>query len=407
MATRISFLINSAGAGGLDAARRTGQLDAPTGAPLKQRLRVLMLIDKMLRGGGAERALVALATHLPRDRFEVMVATTRPSVGPRIDDLRAAGIPHLALDRRHRFHVSPFRGLVKVLREERIDVLHAHLFGSNLWGTVFGRMAGVPVVVAHEHSWSYEGERLRRFLDGQVIGRLADAFVAVSERDRERMIGLEHVPAEKVVVLPNPYVPRPVAHPIHLREQFRIPADVPLIGTVAVLRAEKALDVLIDAFAQLAQSTDAQLVIAGGGPMKEALEAQARGLGLGDRIHFLGWCEDVGGVLDAVDVAALSSDREGAPLFAIECMAHRVPLVSTDVGNVAASLGDGEGVTLVPRRDPSALAAALERLLRDPARRQAQVEVAAQRFDAFKVEQVTNEFGALYERLMTTRNNRA
>lgn len=404
----MSLLINSEGADGPAAARQIGLLEAPSGAPTKQRLRVLMLIDKMLRGGGAERAMVALATTLPRDRFDVMVATTRPSIGPRIDDLRAAGIPHLALDRRHRFHVSPFRSLMKVLRDERIDVLHAHLFGSNLWGTVFGRMAGVPVVIAHEHSWSYEGEPLRRFLDGRVIGRLADAFVAVSERDRQRMIDLERVPAEKIAVLPNPYVPRPVEPSLDLRDRLRIPADVPLIGTVAVLRAEKALDVLIDAFAQLSHSMpEARLVIAGGGPMKEALEAHARGLGMADRIHFLGWCEDVGGVLDAVDIAALSSDREGAPLFAIECMAHRVPLVSTDVGNVAASLGDGEGVTLVPRRDPSALAAALEGLLRDPARRRAQVEVAARRFHAFEVEQVTDEFGALYERLMATRNSRA
>jgi glycosyltransferase involved in cell wall biosynthesis len=269
-------------------------------------------------------------------------------------------------------------------------------------------MAGVPVVIAHEHSWSYEGEPLRRFLDGHVIGRLADAFVAVSERDRQRMIDLEHVPAEKIVVLPNPYVPRPVEQSIDLRAQLRIPADVPLIGTVAVLRAEKALDVLIDAFAQLSHSMpEARLVIAGGGSIRQALEAQAHGLGMADRIHFLGWCEDVAGVLDALDVAALSSDREGAPLFAIECMAHRVPLVSTDVGNVGALLGDGEGVTLVPTRDPSALAAALEGLLRNPARRRAQVEVAAQRFHGFEVEQVTDQFSALYERLMATHNHRA
>jgi glycosyltransferase involved in cell wall biosynthesis len=373
---------------------------------MNQRVRVLMLIDKMFQGGGAERAMIALATHLPPDRFEVIVATTRPTVGPRIDAVRAAGIRHLALDRRHRFDLFPFRRLMELLRNERIDVLHAHKFGSNLWGTLFGRMAGVPVVIAHEHSWSYEGEPLRRFLDGHVIGRLADAFVAVSERDRQRMIDLERVPAEKIVVLPNPYVPRRVEQSLDLRARLRIPAEVPVIGTVAVLRPEKALDVLIDAFCRLSRSMpEARLVIAGDGSSKEALEAQARGRGMADRIHFLGWCEDVAGVLDAVDVAALSSDREGAPLFALECMAHRVPLVSTDVGNVGTLLGDGEGVTLVPRRDPSALAAALEGLLRDPVRRQAQAEVAAQRFHGFEVEHVADRFSALYEQLMATRTN--
>jgi glycosyltransferase involved in cell wall biosynthesis len=388
---------------------RTGQSTSWPGAAAPEptrRLRVLMLIDKMFQGGGAERAMVALATHLPQDRFEIMVATTRPSAGPLIDAVRAAGIPHLALDRRHRYDLPPFRRLVTLLRDERIDVLHAHKFGSNLWGAILGRIARVPVVIAHEHSWSYEGEPVRRFLDGHVIGRLAHAFVAVSERDRQRMIDLEGVPPGKIVVLPNPYVPR--SHEsIDLRERLRIPPEAPVIGTIAVLRAEKALDVLIDAFAELSRSMpEARLVIAGGGAMQESLEEHARRVGMADRIHFLGWWEDVRGVLDALDVAALSSDREGAPLFAIECMAHRVPLVSTDVGNVGDLLADGEGVTLVPTRDPPAFAAALEALLRDPARRQAQAEAAAQRFRGFHVDEVAAQFSALYERLTAARAGR-
>jgi glycosyltransferase involved in cell wall biosynthesis len=372
-----------------------------------QRLRVLMLIDKMRRGGGAERTMVGLANHLPRDRFDVMIATTRPSVGTLASAVRAGDIPYFELDRRHRFDFSPFRKLVTLLREERIDVLHAHMFGSNLWGTIFGRIAGVPVVIAHEHSWSYEGEPLRRFLDGHLIGRLADAFVAVSEHDRRRMIELEGVARRKVVVLPNPYIPRSSGKAIDIRARLGIPPAAPVIATIAVLRTEKALDVLVDAFAELSgRVPEARLVIAGEGPTRPGLEAQARRLGVAGRIHFLGWCEDVPGVLDAVDVAALCSDREGAPLFAIECMAHRVPLVCTDVGNVGDVLRDGEGVTLVPRQDPSALAAALEALIRDPERRNAQAEAAAERFRGFHVEEVAEEFGALYERLTAARSAR-
>ena len=69
------------------------------------------------------------------------------------------------------------------------------------------------MIVAHEHTWSYEGEPLRKWLDGRVTGRLADAFVAVSDRDRKRMIELEKVPADKIVVLPVPFIRRPAANP--------------------------------------------------------------------------------------------------------------------------------------------------------------------------------------------------
>jgi glycosyltransferase involved in cell wall biosynthesis len=360
-----------------------------------------MLINKLNHAGGAERAMVALATHLPRDRFQVVVATTRRDNGPLLDSILADGIPHLALDRRSRLDVVPFRRFVAFLRDERIDVVHAHMFGSNLWASIFGRLAGVPAVIAHEQTWSYEGDPVRRFLDGHVIGRLADAFVAVSERDRDRMIDLEGVPAEKIVLLPNPYVPRPDVRSVDVRRQLGLAADAPVVATVAVLRPQKALHVLLEAFAQLSSSIpDARLVIGGDGECRKALEQRARELGLARRVHFLGWWQDVGGLLEAAEVAAMSSDYEGSPLFALECMAHGTPLVSTDVGNVGSLLGDGRGVVIVPRRDPSALAGAIASLLHDPARRAAQAAAAAKRLPRYQIANVAAEFGELYERLV-------
>ncbi len=359
----------------------------------------MMLVNGMRRGGGAERAMVALATHLPHERFEVTVVTTRTATGPLIDTLASHGIRVVSLNRRGRFDVAPFRHLVAMLREERIDVLHAHMFGSNFWGTVLGRLAGVPVVVAHEHSWSYEGQPIRRFLDGRVIGRFSDAFVAVSDRDRERMTSIEGVPSEKIVVLPNPYVRRPRDELADVRRDLGIPAAAPLVATVAVLRPEKALEVLLQAFAELsAMIPEAILAIAGDGPCRAALEHQARELGISERVRFLGWWQDVGGLLEATDVGAISSDREGAPLFALECMAHRAPLVSTDVGDVAPLLGNA--VLTVPPRDPSMLASALAVLLRDPERRAAQARAAAARLPRYEIDNVVGEFSELYDRLL-------
>lgn len=343
--------------------------------------------------------MVALATHLPRDRFAVTVVTTRPSGGPLLDTLVASGVRHVALSRRGRFDLAPFRRLFALLRAERTDIVHAHMFGSNFWGTVFGRLAGVPVLVAHEHSWSYQGEPLRRWLDGHVIGRLADAFVAVSEPDRDRMTIVEGVPPEKSIVLPNPYLPGPPSEPVNLREQLRIPADAPLIATVALLRPEKALEVLLDACAELSEMIpEAMLVIGGDGPCRELLEQRAQDLGISERVRFMGWCRDVGALLETADVAVMSSDREGTPLFALECMAHRTPLVSTDVGNISRLLGEG-GVVTVPRRDPPALARAVAALLRDPERRAAQARTAAERLAPYEIDNVVREFVQLYDRL--------
>jgi glycosyltransferase involved in cell wall biosynthesis len=367
-------------------------------------VRVLMLINKMHPGGGAERVMAALATHMPRDRFDVRIVTTRSATGPLQDSVTASGIPHLSLDRRARFDLPALRGFVTLLKRERIDVLHSHMFGSNVWGSVLGRLTRVPAVVAHEHSWAYAGQPLRRLIDGQVIGRLADAFVAVSERDRQRMIAVEGVPAHKVVVISNPYIPRADAPAVDVRALLGIPAGAPLVASIAILRPEKAFEVLIEAFSLVVRSVpEARLLLAGDGPCRAMLEGTAAEFGVGDRVHLVGHWEDVGGLLRAVDVAALSSDREGAPLFAIECMVHRTPLVSTDVGNVRDVLADGREVMLVPPRDPAALAARITELLRDPARAAAQAAAAAEHIDEHSIDQAVREVTGLYERLLARR----
>ena len=84
--------------------------------------------------------------------------------------------------------------LARLVKREQFDVVHSHLFGSNLWGALIGRACGVPVVLAHEHTWSFSGNKPRMLIDGQLISRLSTRFLAVSAADRERMISLSLAP---------------------------------------------------------------------------------------------------------------------------------------------------------------------------------------------------------------------
>jgi glycosyltransferase involved in cell wall biosynthesis len=366
--------------------------------------KVLMLVDS-LYAGGAERFLVGLATNLPRDRYEVTVCATRRHAGPLADELVAAGIRYETLGRSGRFDVLPFRRLAQLLREERYDILHAHKFGSNLWGSVFGRLTRTPVVVAHEQTWSYEGQPLRRFLDGWVIGRLADAMVAVSTRDQERMTAVEGVPAAKTRYIPNAFMPPVGDAPTgDLRVELGIDPDVPVAGLLAVHRPQKALDVLIDAYAIVAERLpEARFVIGGYGPMTEQWQEHARARGLDGRLHWIGMRSDGPVVLAGLDVATMSSDFEGTPLFAFECMAARTPVVATDVGGFRDIFESGVSAMLVPPRDPAALAEALEPLLRSPERRAAVAEAAHARLEDFTMERAVERVSGLYEELLGKR----
>jgi glycosyltransferase involved in cell wall biosynthesis len=369
-----------------------------------RRTRVLMLVDSLYDGtGGAERFAVGLATALPSDRYELSLCTTRSAEGSLVETLDAAGVSHFALGRRGRFDVLRFSRLARFLRRQRVDVLHCHKFGSNVWGTLIGRAARVPVVIAHEHTWSYEGQPLRRLLDGRLVGRLADRFVAVSNEDRRRMIEVEGVRPERAITIPTGYVPRATGAGGNLRAELGMELDTPVVGTIAQLRPQKALDVLITAFARLpADLAAARLVIVGDGPVRPALERLARDLGVAERVHFLGTRTDLTTILGGVDVAAMSSDFEGLPLFAFECMAHRTPLVATSVGGLRDLLDGGAGV-LVPPRDPDALAAALGTLLRDPVRRESIADAAEQRLGGYGMDEIARRFGELYDALLAQR----
>ena len=368
---------------------------------MPRRLRVLTLSDNLDRAGGAERVAAYIAMRLDPARFESYACTTRPARGDLLGEVVASGVRLLQLDRRSRAAVWEFAPLVRLLRHERIDVLHAHKFGSNVWGVTLGRAARVPVVVAHEHTWSYEGQPVRKFLDRELIGRGADAFVAVSREDRRRMIEIEGVKPEKAIFLPNgiPPLESPRGHDV--RAELGIPPEAPVVGSLSVLRPQKRLDVLVRAATELVRELPRlQVLIPGIGPEEERLRELAAALDLADRVRFIGTRGDVPDYLDALDVAVNCSDYEGSPLSVMEFMAAGKAIVATRVGGVPDLIDDGVHGLLVEPQRPDELAHALDRLLRDPALREKLGEAARRRQQReFTVGAMVARTEELYERL--------
>src|SRR5690349_17595202 len=165
------------------------------------RLRVLTMSDGIGVYGGAEALARQVAVGLDPERFESFFCVTRWSHGEKAEAMRAeieaTGTTFIGLERSGRFDLGAWRGLIAEMRERRIDVLHTHKIGSNFWGALIAPRVPVPVFVAHEHTWSWQGKPHRKLADRFLIARRAAAFVAVSEADRRRMMEIEHVPEAK------------------------------------------------------------------------------------------------------------------------------------------------------------------------------------------------------------------
>ena len=378
--------------------------------PPQARVRVVTLIDYATRYGGAENLALSVATHLDPERFDSTLCASRwPMEGPlkasapeTLERLSATGVRLLPLGRRHKSDIWVWGRLFSFLRHHRIDVLHAHKFGSNVWGTLVGRAAGVPVVLAHEHSWAYEGQPLRRLLDREVIARGADRLIAVSREDQRRMVEVERIAQARTMFIPNGISPAGPTNGHDVRAELGIAPTAPVIGSVGSLYTVKAFDVLLRAVAVLARGQpDVQVLIAGDGPEHDALTALTHDLGLDGSVHLLGRRADVPDVLRALDVAVCCSNSEGSPLSVMEYMQAGLAVVATAVGGVPDLIEPGVHGLLVPPRDPPALAAALAELLGEPERARAMGDRARERQRAeFDIDVLVQRLEALYLELL-------
>jgi glycosyltransferase involved in cell wall biosynthesis len=380
-----------------------------TGRP---RLRVLTLVDGIGTHGGGESLARNVTERLDPTRFEPTYCVTRWE--PRaeyqgaVDELKGAGVEFMGIERAARIDPRPFRPVMQRLRDGRVDILHSHKFGSNVWAAVLARLARPPVFVAHEHTWSYSGDRTRAFLDRRLIASTADAFIAVSRDDQRKMIEIEGIPRERTRFIPNGVEIETVANGARaeVRAELGIDKAQPVVGTVAALRPQKALHLLIEAVVILRREfPELLLVIAGGEDPRDPAEAArlrelVSRIGAEGFVRFLGIRDDIPRVLSAFDVAVFSSDYEGSPLSVLECMDAALPVVATSVGGVPDIVVDGATGLLVKPGDAQALSDGVRKLLADPALARRMGEAGRDRLRSeFTLAATVGRIEALYEEL--------
>ena len=333
------------------------------------------MVDTLEAPGGAERLAVENAVRLNPEKFERWLCITRwedrieglepaTSLLARMSD---AGVRVVKLRRGSKVAVWAWWPLLRLLRRERIDILHSHLFGSNVWAVILGRLAGVPAIVAHEHIWSYEGNPLRRLLDRYLIAPLSDAFVVVSEGGRRLMIEHEKIDPSDIVVMPNGIAASPPGDGRRVRAELGIAPDAQVVGSVGNLRPQKAFEVLVEATVELRrQVPGVRVLVAGEGSERTRLERLIAARGLEGTVMLLGARSDIPDLLAAFDVAVCCSDFEGSPLAVMEYMQAALPVAATRIEGLAGLVLDGQSGVLVAPRDSEGLAEALVALLGDP-----------------------------------------
>ncbi|MEA3407267.1 MAG: glycosyltransferase [Chloroflexota bacterium] len=369
----------------------------------QNRISTLFLITE-LNVGGAERIVEQLASQLPRNRYRAQVACLYDphAIGA---DIQAAGIPVINLDMQAKWDLrAPYR-LLRLLREENVQILHAHLFHAHLLAAIVGKLAGTPVIIATRHSVEIGGQH--RETINRWIRPLCDAVVAVSKDVYQAEVQRSGIDPKKVTMIPNGVQLREFSNfdpaaAEKLRDAWSIQPETAIIGTVGRFVTPKGHIYLLDALASLRnQMPDIRALIIGDGPLRSSIETSVKALGLAEIVILTGTRHDIPELLSLLDLFVLPSLWEGLPIAILEAMAAGLPVVATRVGGVPEVVVDGETGLLVPPGDPDALAQAILRLLRDPDLRHRMGQAGRARVaEHFSVEQMVRKTEALYERLL-------
>jgi glycosyltransferase involved in cell wall biosynthesis len=253
----------------------------------------------------------------------------------------------------------------RLLREERVDLIHAHEFDANVQGTFAAALAGIPLV-ATIHGKNYFWEKYRRRLAYRWVSRHA-VMVAVSQNLKEFVIEKVGINQNRLRVIYNGVDALPPCENEDVsecRKELGLPESDRVVGVVGNLYPVKGHQYLIEGIPSiLKKCPNTSFLFAGRGQLETELKAQVNRLGLDRRVHFLGLRQDVARILALLDVFVLPSLSEGLSMAILEAMIAGKPVVATEVGGNPELVLNGQSGFLVPPRDSQALATSVTTLL--------------------------------------------
>ncbi len=371
--------------------------------------RILYIITKS-NWGGAQRYVYDLALSVSDAGNEVAVVVG--GTGPLTEKLTAAGvrvIPLTNLRQKRNFFgdllsFSPIFSLIRIMREERPDVVHTNSAKASGLGTFAARLCGVQKIIFTAHGWEFNAPRpwlarlgIRLFSWLTVL--LSHTTICVSDAVRRDMAWMPFT-RKKLMVIYNGIA----CSALLSREAARASLAPPSvgqywIGMISELHPTKRIDDAIRAMKIIAENhPGALLVVIGEGQERQKLEDLIRELHLRNHVSLVGFKSEAASLLPAFDLFVHSSQSEALGLALLEAGCASLPVVATRVGGIPEIIPDDDHGLLVSPRNPEALATAIDSLIKDPARaRELGARLHARALHDFSLDKMLAKTIALYQ----------
>lgn len=351
---------------------------------------------------GIERVLLNLLPALQRHGHQValLCMSAAGSSGAEVGDAATKlGVPVSCVGYAGRFSATGALRLYRTIASYQPRIVHLHGYKATILAGAVSLVRAIPAVATYhgEAGKALDLPRLATYsaVETRLLRRLR-GVVAVSEPVREELLRRK-VKRERVVIIHNGI--RDWTRQAGTAIDIAPSRFAPTLLMVGRLIREKNTALALDLLARVRERyPTAGLVVAGDGPLRSSLEEKARTLGIAEWVQFLGFVEDVRGLLSRCDCFLLPSSTEGMPNALLEAMAAAAPIVATQVGGIPAAITDGVEGLLVPPGDTERLSAAVSRVLDDPRLRRALGAAARARFEReFTDDHMADAYSAFYE----------
>ncbi len=355
-------------------------------------MRVLQVIDS-LGMGGAEALLRDMVPLFRTKDIECDIAVLRQSPNSLESLVQAAGVAIHGTGIENLYSPRQIFPLAKLM--QKYDIIHVHLFPAQLWAALASMYLkpSVPMVTTEHSPWNRRRRWWLRPLDTWIYSRY-QRIACISATTEEELVHWCPETAMKTTLIPNgiPVETYETAPPTELP---CVPHDVPRLIFVGRFEAPKDHPTILRA---LAAVHNAHLVFVGDGPLRSPIEDMSRSLGVADRVTFLGWRNDIPGLLRASDIYIHSTSFDGFGIAACEAMAAGLPVLASNVPGLAQVV-EGVGI-LFPAGDDKALANELMALIASPERQRQMRSAGHRRAREFSIERTLGSCIAMYRSVL-------
>lgn len=320
--------------------------------------------------GGAENLLLSVTNRIDKKFIRPIVCCIgeKGAIG---EEIEKTGVTVLTLNKMKKggFDIKIVGMIRSIIREYDIKLIHTNLYHANLYGRLAALFSGIPAVASVYNTYPVK-PHIRKRLFNRLLAPVSAAITVVSKEIRDDLIRWDHVPAEKIRVLPSAIDFRlsesTLSHH-QARSLLGLTKSSFVVGAIGRLEEQKGHAYLLRAAKiMIEQGRDVEVIIAGDGRLRGKLEHQAQDLNISERVHFLGMRRDLGNIFRAMNALAMPSLWEGLSLVLLSTMAAKVPIVATHVGNAPELIGDNRYGILIPPQNAEKLANTLAEVMDNP-----------------------------------------